>query len=95
MLRNGWDELDALGQKGDWAFFNGGKMIVVRYGRAVEDTVALHIHKAGETPKEGVNSWEWDGAFDAPTLSPSILVHGAPGEPDLWHGYLRNGRLEE
>ena len=93
MQRNGWDELDTLGGKGDWAFFNGGKMIVVRYGRAVEDVVALNIHKAGEVPKEGVNSWEWNGSYDAPTLTPSILVHGPAGEPDLWHGHLTDGEL--
>ena len=31
--------------------------------------------------------WQWDGNKEAPTLSPSIDVHG------VWHGWLRAGKL--
>lgn len=33
-------------------------------------------------------SWDWDGNWDAPTLSPSVHHVGH------WHGYLRNGVWE-
>src|SRR5688500_12069211 len=33
-------------------------------------------------------SWEWDGNWDAPTLSPSVHHVGH------WHGWLRNGIWE-
>lgn len=33
-------------------------------------------------------TWEWNGSFDAPTLSPSVHHVGH------WHGWLRNGVWE-
>lgn len=53
-----------------------------------------------QTKSEGV--WKWDGNQNKPTLSPSIKTECTiPGEtPDknktveIWHGYMRNGRLE-
>jgi hypothetical protein len=90
MLRSGWDELDTLGHKGDWAFFDKGKKIAVRWGGAPEQVVVLNIHKEGEDAS-AQESWLWDGSYDYPTLEPSIRV--ADGEGELWHGYLREGRL--
>lgn len=42
--------------------------------------------------------WSWDGNREKPTLTPSILLQTS--DPDtgavfeLWHGYMRAGRLE-
>jgi hypothetical protein len=47
---------------------------------------AIKVCKGTDPKVERV--WVWDGNVDAPTLTPSILL------PDLWHGYLRAGRLE-
>lgn len=39
--------------------------------------------------------WEWDGNREQPTLSPSISARRAdPQMSELWHGFLRAGRLE-
>jgi hypothetical protein len=37
-------------------------------------------------------SWEWDGNFEAPTLSPSILTRGA--NESICHSFLRGGVFE-
>ena len=37
------------------------------------------------TDEEGRASWEWDGNWEQPTLSPSIL------HKDHWHGFLTAG----
>lgn len=39
-------------------------------------------------------SWEWDGDWDKPTLTPSIhsQVEHPPGKRStIWHGYIRGG----
>lgn len=33
--------------------------------------------------------WEWNGSLDAPTLSPSILIHGG----GVCHSFVENGRI--
>jgi hypothetical protein len=90
MLKDGWDELDN-GVKGDWAFFNDDAMIIVKYGDHIAALAFLYIRDA---PK-GYPQWQWDGNREAPTLSPSILVRGPKGQPDIWHGYLIAGKLKE
>jgi hypothetical protein len=90
-LRKDWDDFDK-GQKGDFLFRNNDTYICVRWGDGVEDICILPIAREGSNP-EGKH-WIWDGNKDAPTLSPSILVHGHKGKPDQWHGYLRAGILE-
>lgn len=32
--------------------------------------------------------WGWDGNYEKPTLTPSLLVSGH------WHGFMHKGRLE-
>lgn len=86
MLRSGWDELNVLGQAGDWAFFNKGRKIVVKWGRAMEQVVELDIHRAGEVV--GGRTWEWDGEVEVPTLVEKIEAEG-------WSGWLRAGKLVE
>lgn len=51
----------------------------------------LNITIPGQA-KESVESpnWEWDGNWEAPTLSPSIQRRGACN----WHGYLKKGVFE-
>lgn len=40
-------------------------------------------------------SWEWDGRFDHPTISPSIRVLCGIGETShVCHSYLRDGVIE-
>ena len=35
-------------------------------------------------------SWDWDGNYHAPTVTPSIDCRGACG----WHGWIKQGRFE-
>lgn len=86
MLRKDWDDL-ALGRKGDWYFHHDETYVTIRYGDDVMGVVTI--------PVVGNNAWTWDGNREKPTLSPSILIRGKPGEPDLWHGFLRDGKLIE
>lgn len=96
MLRKDWDDLDENGKTGDWCFMDDikhGLIIIIRFGEnAMTDVAALHLDKTKMPAKYPV--WDWDGNKEAPTLSPSILVHGASGQADKWHGYLRAGKLE-
>lgn len=94
-LNGQWTQLT----KGDW-FFRGGifdeqaiedAYIVLKWGDNEPDVAVLKI-KGTNTKWEPV--WEFDGNKECPTLSPSIRVLGSHGAPDLWHGYLRNGKLE-
>ncbi len=48
--------------------------------------MTVHINANG-VPKLEV--WQWDGDWEAPTLSPSIQRHGACN----WHGHLRAGKF--
>jgi hypothetical protein len=52
-------------------------------GRSGPDCCAIVRGEPG-----GHRVWGWDGNVEKPTLKPSILV------PEMWHGYLRNGKLE-
>ena len=96
MLRKDLDDLDANGQKGDWAFANDDEILILRWGDSADDLAMCYVkpqkHIAEGTVPHPV--WTWDGNYEAPTLSPSILVHGGKGQPDRWHGYLRAGKLE-
>ena len=86
-LRKDWDDLDQ-GEKGDWYFANEDTYIVLRFGDSMDDVCVLPIGKYMKP------AWQWDGNREAPTLSPSILVHGGKGQSDRWHGFLRAGKLE-
>jgi len=46
------------------------------------------VVRGAPVSEPGLNAWGWDGNIEAPTLSPSILLH------NQWHGFLRAGRLE-
>ncbi len=48
-------------------------------------------------PIEGPYAWKFDGNFETPTLSPSILVtysYGNPPEKHRCHSHMRNGIIE-
>ena len=50
-----------------------------------------------EIPVDGSRGWRWDGNLEKPSMEPSILASITWG-PDrqyieLWHGFMRNGRL--
>lgn len=40
------------------------------------------------------NEWEFDGNYDAPTFSPSVLTWGSPWENYRCHSFVRNGSIE-
>lgn len=56
-----------------WACFPNGRLI----------HLPLEPMPAGTLPQP---SWMFDGNQDAPTLSPSVLLHD-------WHGWVRAGRM--
>ena len=85
-LRQNLDDFDANGKKGDWCFLNDDKLIAIQFGDdRFLGTCVLNINS------ESLPSWTWNRSREAPTLSPSILVHCKPVE---WHGYLRDGKIE-
>jgi hypothetical protein len=49
---------------------------------------------------EGPHAWGFNGDFDKPTLTPSVLVRGGGvggkpwGEPGVCHSFVRDGRIE-
>ena len=86
MLKNDWDDL-AAGKKGDFYFHHDETYITIRYGDEVMEVVTI--------PLKGSAAWQWNGNKDNPTLSPSILIRGNHGAPDIWHGFLRDGKLIE
>ena len=84
------DDLETNGKKGDWCFLKDDTYIGIRYGEdALAGLTVIPISASGDG-----RNWKWDGNKEAPTLSPSILVHPNEGFTDGWHGYLRNGKLE-
>lgn len=50
------------------------------------------IHTNEPNDRTGAR-WTWDGNREAPTVSPSILVHATAVSPRC-HYFLRGGRLE-
>jgi hypothetical protein len=89
MLRRDWDDL-AAGQKGDWYFSRENTHITIRWGEGKYEVVTIPI----STGTKQANFWLWDENKDAPTIQPSIRILGGDGQPDVWHGYLRHGRIE-
>lgn len=93
MLRKDWDDLADNGGKGDWYFHGDKSYITVRYGEDRLDVFSIPICTGIKEP----NAWLWDGNKEFPTLHPSVRILGAfqdgVQEPDLWHGYLQNGKL--
>lgn len=87
-LRKKYEEL----QKGDWLFLNDDRFITVQFGdEAFSESTTIPVSLGGLIP----SAWKWDGNKESPTLEPSILVFGKGGrENPLWHGFLRNGKLE-
>lgn len=91
MLRKDMDDFDENGLKGDWCFLNDDQLIAIRFGDdAFTGTTIIPV---SPNAMEGKPNWQWDGNREAPTLSPSILVHANPGWSDGWHGFLRDGKL--
>ena len=90
MLRKDLDDLNN-GQVGDWCFLNNNELIAIRFGEdAFKETTIIPV---SENVMQGKPHWQWDGNLEAPTLSPSILVHENPGWSPGWHGWLRAGKL--
>ena len=91
MLRTSLDDLDTQGQRGDWCFLNNNELIAIRFG---EDAfTGLVVIPIAENAMQGKPHWQWNGNMEAPTLSPSILVHENPGWSKGWHGFMREGKL--
>jgi hypothetical protein len=89
MLHKDFDELGTNGQKGDWCFINSDAYIFLMWG----DDSFKNMSILPVKPVEGKPHWNWNGNREAPTLTPSILVHPYPGWTDGWHGYLTDGKL--
>jgi hypothetical protein len=84
MLRKNFDDLR---EAGDWYFDSSYEHITIAYPSTNSffpgkqyDVVSLPLTEGG---------WKWDKNKESPTLTPSILVR------DRWHGFMRNGKLEE
>lgn len=82
-LRNGLDDLDTSGQKGDWCFSYNNEYMFIKYGDGWSDTCCIKL--------QGTGKWEWNGNRESPTISPSIKVSNK--EKELWHGYMTDGKL--
>jgi hypothetical protein len=41
-------------------------------------------------------TWEFDGNYEAPTFSPSVLTYGSPWQTEVprCHSFIRAGRIE-
>lgn len=81
--------LEDNGKKGDWCFINDDTYICVMWG----DDPFKNMSILPVKPVEGKASWNWNGNKEAPSLTPSILVHPYPGWTSGWHGYLTDGKL--
>lgn len=73
---------------GDWAFSSDNVHIFIE---TPTGTAILQIDPTAY-PEHKRACWQWDGNREAPTLTPSILLHSKPKE---WHGWLRDGKLVE
>lgn len=42
------------------------------------------------------HTWDFDGNYEAPTFSPSVLTFGSPWQTDVprCHSFIRGGRIE-
>lgn len=90
-LLKDFEDLDANGKKGDWCFTNDDTYICLMWG---EDPFKnLSILPVQPVKASGKPYWNWNGNREAPTLTPSILVHPNPGWSEGWHGYLTDGKL--
>jgi hypothetical protein len=76
---------------GEWQFANNYTAIWIHVpndhlpsDRWLPGLVRIPI---SETGRDITPVWKWDGNKEAPTLTPSIDVHG------VWHGFLTNGKL--
>jgi len=85
------EELPAL-KVGEWQFANDYTAIWIHVpshlppDRWLPSLVRIPISDTGSSAPP---VWQWDGNKEAPTLTPSIDVHG------IWHGWLRGGTLVE
>ncbi len=53
-------------------------------------------HNVTVNPKKnGMGAgWDWNGNVDAPTFSPSILVHGDLGTYPKCHSFVKDGQIQ-
>lgn len=47
-------------------------------------------HHGINTIKDGVPKWSWNGDYNNPTISPSILVKSI----EVCHSFIKNGQIE-
>lgn len=47
-------------------------------------------------PVTGPRAWGWNGSYDKPTITPSILVNVGGGNPTaaICHSYVTDGRIQ-
>lgn len=71
------------------------------YDEQAGKVVAISILLPGDNycrlPLDGSRGWQWDGNREKPTITPSILTSARDTETrqniELWHGWMRAGRL--
>ena len=91
------DKRPPLKQRGDfyWDIRGGKRVLVLAMPCHIETTDGSHVYEwemsrwSIDHPNADDASWSWDGNEDKPTLSPSLHAVG------IWHGYVRNGMVEE
>lgn len=88
-LLQDFKDLEDNGKKGDWCLINNDTYICVMWG----DDPFKNMSILPVQPVQGKPHWTWNGNREAPSLTPSILVHPYPGWTDGWHGYLTDGKL--
>ena len=64
-----------------------------------ERRVAFHCpgcEYGHQIPVTGRRAWQWNGLFDKPTLTPSILVNRGSSNPEVptCHSYVTDGRIQ-
>jgi len=51
-----------------------------------------HYFLHGGVEEPGRPQWTWNGSYDQPTVTPSLMVNR--GTPEQCHSYLREGNIQ-
>ena len=69
------------GIAGDWSF-DKDEAIYINLPDGTKEGIFVRL------PLVGINAWQWNGSFEKPTLTPSILTTTHYSQ---WHGFLTDG----
>ena len=76
-------------EPGRWWWTQLGVSLLLQWGRERGEHIMLYMMRQPDNWSAPGEVSGWDGDLERPTLHPSISV---PGE---WHGYLRDGEMED